>query len=201
MIWACRQLMTPLRYLRIRQGVSLFKSKAVYDWFLPLLVAIPATYVGYKYSIGIFSEKGVIGGFQRLLEILIPFYIAALAAVATFQRDGLDDALKGHPATLSIRHAHGDWVEHVLTRRQFICYLFGYLAFLSLCLFVAILFLNLISQKSGVAAHELFGAYLQFAKVAMIYVFMVPIWQMIITTLLGVYFMSERLMVMTELDQ
>jgi hypothetical protein len=201
MIWACRQLMTPLRYLRIRQGVSLLKSKTVYDWLLPLLVSIPATYVGYKYSLGIFSEKGVIGGFQRLLEILIPFYIAALAAVATFQRDGLDDTLKGHPATLSIRHAHGDWVEHILTRRQFICYLFGYLAFLSLCLFVAILFLNLISQKSGMAAHEFFGAYLQIAKVVTIYVFMVPIWQMIITTLLGVYFMSERLMVMTELDQ
>jgi len=201
MIWACRQLMTPLRYLRIRQGISLFQSKAVYDWFLPAVLAIPATYIGNKYSLGIFSEQGVIGGFQKLLEILIPFYIAALAAVATFQRDGLDDVLKGHPATLNIRHARGDWVERILTRRQFICYLFGYLAFLSLCLFVAILFLNLISQKSSVAAHELFGACLPFAKIAIIYIFMVPIWQMIVTTLLGVYFMSERLMVMTDLEQ
>jgi hypothetical protein len=201
MIWACQQLLTPMRYLRIRQGISLFKSKAVYDWVLPMLISIPATYIGYKYSIGIFSEKGVIGGFQKLLEILVPFYIAALAAVATFARDGLDEPLKGHAATVSIRHSNGMWVEHVLTRRQFICYLFGYLAFLSLVLFVGILFLNLVSQKSGLLAHELFGEQLQYAKIAAIYIFMVPIWQMIVITLLGVYFMSERLMVMTEEDQ
>lgn len=201
MIWAVRQLLTPMRYLRIRQGVSLFKSKAVYDWALPIIIAVPATYVGYKYSDGIFSEKGVVGGFQKLLEILVPFYIAALSAVATFAREGLDDPMKGHPATLSIRHSHGDWVEHILTRRQFICYLFGYLAFLSLMLFVGILFLNLISQKSGVAVHDALGEFLPYAKVALIYVFMLPIWQMIVTTLLGVYFMSERLMVMTEIDQ
>jgi hypothetical protein len=201
MIWACRQLMTPVRYLRIRQGVSLFKSKAVYDWVLPIIISIPATYIGYKYSDGIFSEKGVVGGFQKLLEILVPFYIVALAAVATFARDGLDAPMKGRPATLNIRHAQGNWVEHILTRRQFICYMFGYLAFLSLVLFVGILFLNLVSQKSGVVASETFGKYLQFVKVAVIYIFMVPIWQMIVTTLLGVYFMSERLMVMTETDQ
>jgi hypothetical protein len=154
-----------------------------------------------QYSDGIFSEKGVVGGFQKLLEILVPFYIVALAAVATFARDGLDAPMKGRPATLNIRHAQGNWVEHILTRRQFICYMFGYLAFLSLVLFVGILFLNLVSQKSGVVASETFGKYLQFVKVAVIYIFMVPIWQMIVTTLLGVYFMSERLMVMTETDQ
>jgi hypothetical protein len=201
MIWACRQILTPMRYLRIRQGVSLFKSKAVYDWVLPLALSIPATYIGYKYSIGIFSEKGVIGGFQKLLEILVPFYIAALAAVATFAREGLDEPLKGHAATVSIRHANGEWIEHVLTRRQFICYLFGYLSFLSLVLFVVILFLNLVSQKSGAVFHETFGGYLSYAKMFVIYIFMVPIWQMIVTTLLGVYFMSERLMVMSETDQ
>lgn len=201
MIWACQQLLTPMRYLRIRQGISLFQSKTVYDWVLPIIISIPATYVGYKYSDGIFSEKGVIGGFQKLLEILVPFYIAALAAVATFARDGLDDPMKGHPATLSIRHAHGDWIEHILTRRQFICYLFGYLAFVSLILFVGILFLNLVSQKSGVVVAEIFGKHIQYVKIAVIYLFMLPIWQMIVTTLLGVYFMSERLMVMTEIDQ
>ncbi len=66
--------------------------------------------------------------------------------------------MKGHAATLSIRHAHGDWIEHVLTRRQFICYLFGYLAFLSLMLFVGILFLNLIN-KTGVAFMMPWGIY------------------------------------------
>lgn len=201
MIWACRQLLTPMRYLRIRQGISLFRSKAVYDWVLPIIISVPATYIGYKYSDGIFSEKGVVGGFQKLLEILVPFYIVALAAVATFDRQGLDEPLKGHPATLSTRHAHGDWIEHVLTRRQFICYLFGYLAFISLLLFVGILFLNLVSQKSGVAAGAIFGGYIEYAKVGVIYLFMLLIWQMIVTTLLGVYFMSERLMVMTETDQ
>jgi hypothetical protein len=190
-----------MRYLRIRQGVSLFKSKAVYDWALPIIISVPATYIGYKYSEGIFSEKGVIGGFQKLLEILVPFYIAALAAVATFAREGLDEPLKGHAATLSIRHASGAWIEHVLTRRQFICYLFGYLAFISLVLFVGILFLNLLSHKSSVVATEIFGEYLPFAKVVVIYIFMLPIWQMIVTTLLGIYFLSERLMVMTEIDQ
>jgi hypothetical protein len=146
----------------------------------------------------LFSEHGIIGGFQRLLELLIPFYIVALAAVATFERRGLDEEMKGQPAILALRRASGEKADHFLTRRKFICYLFGYLASCSLCLFVIILMCGLWEEQLARMAAVVFGAWTKYMKIGTLLVFLVPIWQIIITTLLGVFFMSERLQVMAD---
>src|SRR5689334_6213585 len=122
MIWAFQQLLNPLKYLRVQQGPSLFQSKAAYDWVLPLVFAAASEALIFACApdIKVFSERGIVGAFQKLMEILVPFYIAALAAVATFERQGLDDVMKGQPATLRGRDAKGQMQDYILTRRQFI---------------------------------------------------------------------------------
>jgi hypothetical protein len=200
MVWAARQLLNPLCYLRIRQGEGFWKSKATYDWTIPLILALFVEIIVFYCAphLRVFTEKGIIGGFQKLMEILVPFYIAALAAVATFQRDGLDEEMKGQPAYFNIRSGKDEKKVNVLTRRQFICYLFGFLAFMSLSLFVIIIFCNLLADNlSAVAAHA-FGNYILFAKIAVVFIFLFAIWQVVVTTLLGIYFLSERLQVMTS---
>jgi hypothetical protein len=200
MRWAVKQLLAPFRYLRIKQGHDILHSKVVFDWVFPIVLALISSSVTMFFPTKgtIFSEHGIIGGFQRLLELLIPFYIVALAAVATFERKGLDDVMKGHPAVLTLRRASGERAEHFLTRRQFICYLFGYLASCSLCLFVIILMCGLWEEKLARMAMVVFGAWITYMKVVVLLVFLIPIWQIIITTLLGVFFMSERLQVMSD---
>lgn len=200
MIWSFRQLLSPVRYLKIRQGESLFRSKAVYDWILPLLLAAITHFITIRFAgnIRIFSEEGIIGGFQKLMEILVPFYIAALAAVATFERKGLDDEMKGDPAYFWVTSSTGEVIAQVLTRRQFICYLFGYLAFSSLVLFVSILFCNILADNVGKMLRTSYLEYLFYLKTGLEFVFLFFIWQVIIITLLGVYFMSDRLTAMTD---
>lgn len=203
MIWAARQLLGPLLYLRIHQGMSLFRSKRVYDWIIPIMLTSITVTMTFYYmpQMKIFTDRGIVGGFQKLLEVLVPFYIAALAAVATFDRKGLDEEMKGEPVYLEIRKAGNESRIITLTRRQFICYLFGYLAFLSLILFVLILFCNLTTDDLSVILYTKIGVYAFYLKIMLSWLFLLAIWQLIITTLLGVYFLSERLQVMQYPDR
>jgi len=156
----------------------------------------------YYPDVKVFTEEGLIGSFQKLLEILVPFYIVALAAVATFEREGLDEVMKGRPALLTVRDAKSQTIEVALTRRQFICYLFGYLAILSLLLFVFVIMFNVLGERIGETLFHWLGAQkIWYLKIAVIYGFLFPIWQMIITTVLGIYFLSERLQVMQETER
>lgn len=201
MIWAVRQLFSPVRYLLIKQGVGVVRSKFVYDWILPAILALFSLVVCLIFAphAPMFDEHGIVGRFEKLLEILVPFYIVALAAVATFAPGTeLDQPMKGHPATISLRRATGDVAEHILTRRQFVCYLFGYLASVSLFLFVLILLLSITEERLAEFFKHLLGSYSTYFKYLVLYAFLLPIWQIIVTTLLGVFFMSERIQVMAD---
>ncbi len=76
-----------MRYLRIRQGVSLFKSKVVYGGFCRCIIAVPATYVVTNIPTASSRKRASSEDFKSG-KILVPFYIAALSAVATFAREG-----------------------------------------------------------------------------------------------------------------
>lgn len=202
MLWAVKQLGTPFRYLAIRQGKTLFRSKAIYDWVLPAVLSATTTALTLYFSptIELFTDKGIVGGFQKLLEILVPFYIVALAAVATFASENLDAEMKGHPATLHIRMSDGRFVERTLKLRQFICYLFGYLSTMSLIVFVVVLILGFIEKGASMFFDSLLGPLAIYGKGGIMFLSMLAMWQIIITTLLGIYFISERLQFMDEPD-
>ena len=130
--------------------------------------------------------------------MLIPFYIVALAAIATFAGDKIDDIMKGDPATLRLRGSAGTYLERELTRRQFLCYLFGYLATASLFVYVSILVVDLVADDAGQYFAALLYGWFQWARVGVMFVCLFPIWQIIVATMLGVYFMSDRLQVMDD---
>src|SRR5258706_8987546 len=76
----------------------------------------------------------MVPAFTDLLQVLTGFYIASLAAVATFNKPGLDDPMAGDPPTLREDYCAITTVKP-LTRRRFLCLLFGYLSWLSLFLY------------------------------------------------------------------
>ncbi|WP_156042131.1 hypothetical protein [Bradyrhizobium sp. URHD0069] len=115
------RLLAPLRYLAIHHP-----EKTTYDWIAPIGATFVACIVYFSISPhpAIFGEAGVLKYARDLLIMAVPFMIGALAAVAM-----------GSPgAHLDKRPVGADLLldGEILTLRQFVCYLLGYLSFLSL---------------------------------------------------------------------
>lgn len=126
------RLLRPLLFLSIRSaGIHRF------CWWYPLLwlggVIAYLSFLPDTIEKKIAIAGSLVTSCSSILMILPGFYIAALAAIATFQAPTMDTALDGRAATLKSSE-HGIDRERKLTRRRFLCLLFGYLSFLSLIL-------------------------------------------------------------------
>ena len=174
---ALRQLLTPINYLRIKSSDG---SKVVIDWLVPAFIAIGIC-VGWLYYpsvIRLAGSGGLVESVGALMQVLVGFYVASLAAVATFQSSSLDEnvigmTLKGAP----------------IKRRQFLAYLFGYLALLSLVLFVLMLFRGV----PAAAASSLTGEWHTFVMFLFALAHQIVFWQMISVTLLGLHYLADRI--------
>lgn len=146
-MWWLRQLFRPFDYILVYQPGSWLKNKRMYDIILPSAAALVLTilYVIAPSKPAIIGDKGIFEDLQQLLSLLTAFFIAALAAIATFQRESLDKPVRGTPAYIK-RHVANQvgLTNHLLTRRQLYCYLFGYLSIMSLVLFLIVMAMNVV---------------------------------------------------------
>jgi hypothetical protein len=115
------RLLAPLRYLSIHHP-----EKTTYDLIAPIGVTVVGCLVYFWVTPhpAIFGEAGILRYTRDLLIMAVPFMIGALAAVAM-----------GSPGThLDKRPVGADLLldGETLTLRQFVCYLLGYLSFVSL---------------------------------------------------------------------
>lgn len=193
-MWWTRQLFSPLVYLRIYQGPDrLFKSKRFYDFVLPIVLGVITGIIQYLLPIqpALIGDGGIFEAISDLLRLLVAFFIAALAATATFDRPTMDEPLRGHPAYLDVWDSSRQMdVQKSLTRRQFVCHMFGYLAFVSLFLFVCIMFASAIHPTwNALVEEEVRGI----ARIIISFGFWIMFWNIIVTTLLGIYFLSDRM--------
>lgn len=122
-----KRLLAPLRYLAIKHP-----EKTWYDFLVPGLWAL-VMITGYwlvEPKPALFSDAGLIKLVRDLLIMAVPFMVGALAAVAMGAPGGehMDRRLIGAPLYLD---------GESLTLRQFVCYLLGYLCFISLALLIA----------------------------------------------------------------
>lgn len=187
MAWL-RMLLRPMGYLAIRHA-----RKRRYDLWLPLLVAALTTagYLLLPQSIPLVSPSGVTAQIQELVKILAGFFIAALAAIATFQKVDLDRVMAGTPPTLEeFDEDEGRDVITALTRRRFLCFLFGYLAFLALALFIATAAALIVKPwaMTAIPPHLI-----PWARGLATFVFMFGFWHMMTIALLGLYYLTDRL--------
>lgn len=128
------RLFTALVYLKIEHPV-----KRWYDVWYPLIVALFCVLVfaivapkGIK--IDMFGDDGLIQAINGLAGVLVGFFIAALAAVATFPGKDMDVVMPGKPPTLTDPEIT-EGKPKDLSRRAFLSFLFGYLTFAALVLF------------------------------------------------------------------
>ncbi len=177
-----------LNYLRVSHGYALR-----YNWIYPLFLGA-ATALGILQLVtatSLFDADGFVRSFTPVLSILAPFYIAALAAVATFSgNQSVDKPFSmSQPVLLKVIGDGGDWENIDVTPRHFLSLLFGYCTSLSIFLLLISIFAPFIAKLAETVSCD--WAWLLLSTVFVI--FAVLLSQLILGTLLGVYFLADRI--------
>ncbi|OCH04989.1 hypothetical protein [Aliivibrio fischeri] len=179
------KLLKPLDYIRIKHA-----EKAWFDVMLPAILAVVCVAIMYFLPIPVafIGSESVISLVNGILQILSGFYIASMAAVATFQKEGMDGQMEGVPPKLKIIKKNRITTKS-LTRREFLTYLFGYLAFMSILMYFAGGFIQLASGNiSMLAAHIT-----PWFKYVLVTLYMFVIFNILCTTILGMHFMIDKI--------
>lgn len=171
------KVFTPVDYVRIKHP-----EKRFFDWVLPVLTAAVITVIIsiLPKSVSIIGKDSLVSLVNGILQILSGFYIASMAAVATFSKEGMDDVMQGEPPTLK---------KQKLTRRKFLTYLFGYLAFMSIALY----FIGGALQLTSTSIKELHLASIPLLKAVLLFFYLTAVCNIIYTTALGMFFMIDKM--------
>ena len=176
-----------LNYLRIEHAYS-----RQFNIYIPAVLTVLFLVLIFWFSEqpNVFGTSGLLSGFSQLLAILAPFFIASLAAVATFAgNDAFDEKFQmQEPVKITVLD-QGRWLERHLTLRQFLSLLFGYCSVSSLLLFLVTLVSPIVSKGIATALGEASNAVGNLVLVLFTFVF----FHMITATLLGLYYLSDKM--------
>jgi len=181
-----KRLLVPLVYLRIRRPDKFLDEIVLPAAFLALSLVI---FWVIDWKIQVFGDKGLISGVGSYLQIVTGFYIASLAAVATFNQKDMDKRMDGDSPILTPGWLINNAPE-TLTRRRFLCFLFGYLSFCSIFLYFCGIAANLVAYP---IAQMIPAQYAFTIKWSFACVYLFVLYNLISTTLLGLYYMTERI--------
>ena len=181
-----RRLFIPLDYIRIKHP-----EKKIYDSVIPLTLSASTVFlfITLPLPMKIFGQNGLVSYITGFLQTLIGFYIASLAAVATFNRDGMDDLMKGKTPTLKVKDK-GQKIVQKLTRRRFLCLLFGYLSFIGIFLYFFGVFSELFADNIKLILPVSLHPY---SKLTFIFIFMTITYNLLVTTLFGLFYLVDRI--------
>lgn len=187
----------PLRYLFLRddKGRRLFRRDAVGTVVTALLLTVPFILTNANY----FGERGFLDRFGAFCAVLTGFYIAALVGIASFTSSvgNLDDEIEVGRIVLKGKGLQDDLY---LSRRQYVCAIFGYLSFLSLLLSLLAMALIVLAQSLVTILPQFFeslGIAAWWASTVIPAILVacmgILIAQMIVTTFHGLYYLIDRL--------
>ncbi|MDA5602982.1 hypothetical protein LRM19_01155 [Enterobacter sp. PI-10] len=171
------KILTPVDYLMISHN-----EKKWFDFFLPVIAAGIAVLILnlLPKSISIIGKDSLVSLVNGILQILSGFYIASMAAVATFQKKGMDSVMDGVPPRLRGKK---------LTRRRFLTYLFGYLAFISITLY----FVGGALQLTSSSIKEFHIFQYGWLKNICVFIYLSFVCNILSTTALGMFFMIDKM--------
>ncbi|MDO6610442.1 hypothetical protein Q4601_09060 [Shewanella sp. 1_MG-2023] len=184
------QIASPLNYLKIKS----MNSKYLFDWLFPILltsISCIYLYVVANWDLNfIIIQSGFIDKLLAFTALLPGFFIAALAAIATFPRKEIDFALDNPNVepTMKVNYVDKSGVHHkediIISRRVFLCSLFSFVTFES----IVLLLINLFSSVTVVPV-DTFFVLTSFYVVLVLFIF----WQMLTAAFLGLYYLSFRI--------
>ncbi len=182
-------LFRPFAYLTIRHPSRL---PLWVNWLLPAggVVLALAALLGFDVAINAFGEQGLVARLLAFVQTLVGFYIAALAAVASFNSTHLDRVMPSPAPTMRVKY-NSTLQEVPLTRRRFLCAMFAYLTALSFLFSItAIIALSLAPAMAAIIPDTM-GATLQRACLAL---FLLAVLQMTTITFWGLFYLGERML-------
>lgn len=186
------QLLRPFGYLTIRK----VKGKSLYDWVIPMIISvislllISLSHGGIQLAV---KDGGLASKLTGFISNLPGFYIAALAAIATFNRAGIDNLLIANHNSgvlqspyIVVKDVKSNGIpmkiEVEITRRVFLCLLFSFLTAESIILVIfSFLFSSLLLPA---------GIYLSLMYLS---IFLFVFWQLIVSTFFGLYYLGDRI--------
>ena len=179
-------VLRPLSYLKINN-----KSKKYFDWWVPLFFAILTSFVivSFRNQIIVFGNSGLIARLSEFIQIMPGFFLAALVATATFSRPEMDDYLPGAPWKAWVL-SNGRKSEIRLTQRRFLCMLFSFLTVEAMIIFLFSVACLTFSDSMKVCIPE---PYHVVAYWAFFMFFGLLFWQMVTATMIGLYFLGDRI--------
>lgn len=179
------QLFRPFAYLLIEHP-----SKWQMDWLLPgILSAISILITIFLLpDINIYGDSGVISRVLGFVQNLPGFYIAALAAIATFGRTDIDNVLPAPTPTIT-EQREGVQDRIPLTRRRFLCMMFAFLTAESV---VLVLFSILVLSVAGHIQIE-HAASAKVLSHLFFFGYLFALYQMILATFWGLFYLGDRI--------
>lgn len=126
---------------------------------------------------------------STFVQVLPGFYIASLAAIASYSNEHIDNKISGATPYL-VEHLSVGNRPSELSRRRFLTLLFGYLAAVSILLTIALFFIRL-SYDVGFlrVSTTIFNGLYMLACLLFFSVF----YQLVLLTLFGIYYLADRM--------
>ncbi len=181
------RLIVPLKYWQIKHP-----DKLKFDLYVPAMLAlvlmIPLLFPEFRTNSAL--PVAVIEKITSFIALLSGFFIAALAAIATFGGKGLDSQMLGNGKVELVHKSVGEPDVEPLTRRRFLSFLFGFLAFQSIIcalLGIGVFFADQINISSYAPTLVKFG----FPIFWVVYSFIIG--TIISNTLLGLFYLTDRM--------
>lgn len=179
------QLLRPFAYLTIQH-----RHKWQIDWFLPGVLSTVTVVIVLMYlpHLNVYGDNGVISRVLGFVQNLPGFYIAALAAIATFGRTDIDSIIPA-PTPMITEEREGVKDRIPLTRRRFLCMMFAFLTAESVSLvLVSILLLSIASEASftHTVSLKIIGDFIFLGYLFVLY-------QMILATFWGLFYLGDRI--------
>lgn len=183
-----KQILMPFGYLAIRHP-----HKWVVDWFYPALATL-VTVLGLLYITEIklvLVKGGMVSSLVSFVQTLPGFYIAALAAIATFGRADIDSVLPEPTPEVKVKFMGGENIVK-LTRRRFLAMLFSFLTAESIVLIVFSIFT--VELSSNIFLFSVCGVDVGWwiSLVLLVLIFF-ALYQLIAATFWGLYYLGFKL--------
>jgi hypothetical protein len=183
-----RDLIRPFAYLTVRHPSRL---PLWVNWLLPLLMAtvVLAGLWALKERVNVYGAQGLLERLLSFVQTLVGFYIAALAAVSSFNSPHLDREMP-HPApTMEVKH-NGALQTVAATRRRFLTSMFAYLTALSFLFSLAAVAVLVLAGPFGQSYPSL-AAWL---RPVGLFCFLVALFQTTCITFWGLFYLGERML-------
>ena len=191
-------LFDPLLYLKLEniKGKLIIRREIIAYTLLALFLTIPFIVLN---GINYFHKDGFLDKISSLCSILTGFYIASLIGVATLgpsfasMDETITNGIIRRPTI--VQGQLGDSIN----RREYVCLMFGYLAFIAL--FITLLGMMIVSLSPIIHPFRVlidikiakFGFSYLWIRAIAIFLFSIILSSVVITTLSGLYYLVEKI--------